>query len=44
MQEVNYYQEQAARARRSAAGAALPQDVTELLQRVARDYEEIATI
>jgi hypothetical protein len=42
MQNVNYYQEQAGRARRLAAGAALRQDVTELLQRVARDYEEIA--
>jgi hypothetical protein len=42
MQEVSYYQEQAARARRLATGAALPRDVIEALRRVARDFEEIA--
>lgn len=42
MQEVSYYQEQAARARRLATRAALPQDVIEALGKVARDYEELA--
>lgn len=42
MQNVAYYQQQAARARRLAANAAVPQDVIEALRKVAQDYEEIA--
>ena len=42
MQSPQYYREHAARARRLAAAMSVP-DVIETLERLARDYEDIAT-